>query len=165
MKRVLHKRIAPLVVVLAMGLAGTSIAVAYWTTSASGGGTAATGSAQAITLSAGAPTGLLYPGGQGDVALTIVNPNLSRVHIAVLSLSGGQGAGGYDVDSAHSGCATSALSYATQTNGGLGWSVPARVGTTDGSLSLQLADALSLSASAAGACQGATFAVYLSASP
>ena len=47
----------------------------------------------------------------------------------------------------------------------LGVDVPARVGTTDGSLDLQLARAISMDTSAANACQGATFTVSLATGP
>jgi hypothetical protein len=60
------------------------------------------------------------------------------------------------VDAAHPGCVVSTLSFTTQTNGGAGWTVPG-----NGSLPLTLASALSMSTSAANACQGATFTVYL----
>ena len=60
------------------------------------------------------------------------------------------------VDAAHPGCAVSTLGFTTQTNGGAGWTVAGH-----GSLPVTLAGALSMSASAANACQGATFTVYL----
>jgi len=43
--------------------------------------------------------------------------------------------------------------------------VPAKVDSTDGSLAIDLANALSMSASGAIACQGASFTVYLTAGP
>jgi hypothetical protein len=156
-------RIAAVVILVAIALAGAATAPAYWTTNGGGNGSGATGTAQAVTLTAGTPTVQLYPGGPGDVALTIDNPNLTRVKIGSLSLSAGQGTAGYSVDSGHAACATSALTFTTQTNGGAGWSVPPKVGSIDGSLSVDLANALTLSASAANACQGASFTIYLSA--
>jgi hypothetical protein len=152
-------------VCVAITFAAASTALAYWTTTGGGGGSGTTGNTQAITLSPGTPTVPLYPGGQGDVAVTIDNPNAFRVHIGSLSLSTGQGTAGYRVDAGHAGCATSVLSFTTQTNAGAGWSVPPKVGSTDGSLSVDLASALTMSASAADACQGATFDVYLTAGP
>ena len=49
-------------------------------------------------------------------------------------------------------------------NGSSGWDVPAKVGAVNGTLLVTLSNALSMAASAADACQGATFTVYLVAS-
>lgn len=148
-----------------IALVVASTALAYWRTSGSGSGSGTTSTTQAITLSSGTPTGGLYPGGTSDVALTVDNPNSTRVRIGSLALSTGQGTGGFDVDGGHAGCATSVLGFTTQTNGGAGWTVPAKVGSTDGSLAIDLANALAMSATGANACQGATFTVYLTAGP
>ena len=42
--------------------------------------------------------------------------------------------GGFAVDAGHSGCTLGTLSYTTQTNGGSGWNVPAKVGAVNGTL-------------------------------
>ncbi|HWH11108.1 MAG TPA: hypothetical protein VG165_08265 [Solirubrobacteraceae bacterium] len=152
-------------VVLAAALVAASAALAYFTTIGAGGASATVGSTQAITLSPGTPTTALYPGGHGDVAVTVDNPNPVSVLIGSLTLSTGQGAAGYAVDGSHASCSTTTLSFMTQTNGGAGWSVPPKVGSTDGSLSIALTSALAMSASAANTCQGATFSVYLTAGP
>jgi hypothetical protein len=165
MRRRLNRRLASLAVCAAIVLAAASAALAHWTTTGGGSGSGTTGNTQAIALSPGTPTAPLYPGGQGDVAVKVDNPNPFRVEIGTLSLSTGQGTAGYQVDAGNAGCATSALSFTTQTNGGAGWFVPPRVGSTDGSLSLDLPNALTMSAGAANACQGATFNVYLTAGP
>jgi hypothetical protein len=116
-----------------------------------------------MTLSPGTPSSSLYPGGQSDVILSASNPNLSPIHIGSLALDTSQGTSGYSVDSGHSGCATSALTYTTQTNGGAGWTVPAKVGTVNGTLSITLPTALAMSTTAANACQGAALTIYLAA--
>jgi hypothetical protein len=158
-------RIAPRLAFLLLAVVAASSALAYWTATGSGSGVGAAGTSQAVTLSAGTPTSPVYPGGHGDVALTIDNPNPFRVHVGSLSLATSQGTGGFQVDAGHSGCNTSTLSFATQTNGGAGWSVAPRVGSTHGVLSVDLADAVTMGTTAASACQGATFDVYLSAGP
>lgn len=76
-----------------------------------------------------------------------------------------QGTGGLAVDTSHSGCGLATLSFTTQTNGGVGWTIPAKVGAVDGTLPITLANALAMSTSAANACQGASFTVYLVAGP
>ena len=135
-------------------IAGGS-AYAYW----QGGGT---GSAQAtslaspaaITVSPATPTQKLLPGTTADAAATLTNSNPFPVHVSQLALDAAGGAGGWSSNA--SGCA---LSYATQTNGGSGWTVPA-----SGSLPVNLSGAVSMGTAAASSCQGLRFTVYLRAS-
>lgn len=147
--------------VLAMAIGGT--ARAYWGGSGSGTGSGTTGLTVAVTLSPGTPGASLYPGGQAQVELTVSNPNTSPVFIGSLALDAGQGTGGFAVDAGHSGCAVATLSFPTQTNGGAGWTVPAKVGAVNGTLAVTLTNALAMGVGAANACQGATFTVYLAA--
>ncbi len=161
----LRRRSARTGIVLAIMLAGVSVAWGYFRPTGAGSGTVGTTAVQTIVLSPGAPTAPIYPGGHGDVAVTIDNPNPFRVHVGSLSLATGQGTGGFHVDAGHSACALSTLSFAAQTNSGVGWTVPPKVGSTDGALSVDLASALAMSASAVAACQGASFDVYLAAGP
>jgi hypothetical protein len=154
--------------ILFIGLAGAclgSIANAYWLSAGSGHGSAATTTAAAIVLSSGSPTASLYAGGHTDVVLTASNPNRFVVRIGSLALDASRGTAGFTVDAGHSGCAVSALSFATQTNAGAGWSLPARVGTVNGSLLISLADSLTMDIGAANACQGAVFSVAMAAGP
>jgi len=161
--RVTHAavRIASLVAIGLSVIVGAGYA--YWTAHGTGTGVGTAAGALAITLNPGVPTGQLYPGGQTDVALTISNPNAFAGHIGSLSLASAQGTNGFTVDPSHAACGVTALSFTTQTNGGAGWTVPARVGGTNGSLTVDLAGALSMSAVAANACQGASFTTFLSA--
>jgi hypothetical protein len=142
-------------VIAAAVVAIAGAAFAYWAASGAGSAPATTGATAALTLSPATPTAELYPGGQAAVVTTVANPNAATVRIGSLALDTTQGTGGFAVDAAHSGCALSTLGFTTQTNGGAGWTVPA------GSLPLTLTGALSMSVSAANACQGATFTVYL----
>jgi len=151
-----------IVALVALSIPVGGIAYAYWRTTASGTGTGTTGTLAGLILTPGSPGATLYPGGQTDVVLTASNPNTTAVNIGSLNLDTTQGAGGFAVDGAHSGCSVAALSYTSQTNGGAGWTVPAHV-VTDGTLAITLTNALSMSAAAASACQGATFTVYLAA--
>ena len=147
--------VAVLLVVVAAGAA-----YAFWRALGSGTGTAASGTTSALTLSPGTPAAQLYPGGTASVVLTITNPNAGPVRVGSISLDTAQGSSGFGVDGAHSGCGLAALSLPTQTNGGAGWTV-----TGSGSLSVTLTNALSMATSAANACQGATFTVYLKVAP
>jgi hypothetical protein len=153
-KRRLLKFGLPIVAVLVVA----AVAFAFWTASGSGSGSAdSASSTQDLTLSGGTPSAALYPGGDADVAVTISNPNAFPVHIDSLVLD----TGGFGVDDNHNTCDTSTLGFTSQDNSGNGWDVPAKVGGTDGSLSVDLANAISMSGSADDACQGASFTVHL----
>lgn len=164
-KRTFRRRRVRALAAAAATLLMAGSAFGFWTASGSGSGSGGATSPVAVSVSPGATGGWLYPGGATDVALQISNPDPYRVRVGSLSLDTGQGSGGFDVDGAHGGCAVSALSFTTQSNGGAGWSVPASVGSTDGSLAVDLTNALAMSTGAAGACQGATFTVYLLVGP
>ena len=145
-------------VTLAATLAATvaGAAFAFWASAGAGAAAAGTGSTAAVTLTPGVAAAQLYPGGQASVTLTVANPNAASVRIGSLALDTTQGTGGFSVDAGHSGCGLSVLAFATQTNAGAGWTVPG-----GGSLPLTLAGSLSMAASAANGCQGATFTIYL----
>jgi hypothetical protein len=154
--------LATLPVILAVSLGG--VAYAYWSGPGGGTGSATTGTTAAVTLRPGTPAGKLHPGGTSDVGLTMSNPNAFSVRIDSLALDTGQGTLGFAVDTVHSlaGCtaAGATLSYPTQATG---WTVPAKVGAVDGTLSVTLTGALAMSLDAASLCQGATFTVYVKA--
>lgn len=141
-----------------------SAAMGRWSGTGAGSGTGATSSGQALTVTSGSPTSAVHPGATSAVALTIGNPNLAPIKVASLSLDTTQGTAGFAVDASHATCDVGALSFAAQTNAGSGWSVPATSGGAPGTLSVSLPGALTMAASAATACQGATFSVFLKAS-
>ncbi len=136
-------------------LATIGAASAFWTAGGSGSGAGDTGTAQPVTLSPGTVSGYIYPGGQASVYVSAANPNSYTVHVTQLSLDTSQGTGGFSVDGGHSGCTLDTLSFTTQTNSGAGWDFAA------GANPITLTNALSMTAGAANACQGATFTVYL----
>jgi hypothetical protein len=146
-------------IILVVG--GSGVAYAYWSAGGSGAGNGGTGATVPITLTAGTPTAGLVPGSSSAVVLVATNTNAASVHVSTLSVDTTQGTGGLSVDAGHSGCSVGSLSFATQTNGGAGWSVPGKVGAVNGTLTITLANALTMATSAANACQGATFTVYL----
>jgi hypothetical protein len=145
--------LAATVVVLVVAGAAT----AYWTTGGSGSASASVTNPDPVSIAPGSATGFLYPGTSADLAVSITNPNPFSVNLPSLVLDTGQGSGGFGVDGSHSGCTLSALSYATQSNGGAGWTVPANATNWP----LDLANAVSLSTAAVTECQGASFKVYL----
>ena len=150
----------PLALVASLVLLAAGSATAHWAASGAGSGSSDTGTTSAVTLNPATPTAVLFPGGQASVVLTATNPNVAAIRVGSLALDTGQGTGGFAVDGGHSGCALAALSFATQTNAGAGWTVAGSA-----NLSITLTNAISLTAAAVNACQGASFTVYLTAGP
>jgi hypothetical protein len=146
----------------AVAVAGLLVAgvAAYgaWSVSGSGTGSASAASASNLTLSPGSPASALYPSGTADVATTVANGNPFPVHVSSIAIDSGQGTNGFSVDAGHSGCDLSTLSFAPQTNGGSGWDVAA-----NGTLNVDVADAVAMSGAAGDACQGASFTLHLTA--
>jgi len=151
------------VALAALVLAGA--AVAYWTTTGTGAASTAAPTPLDVTLTAGTPGNLLYPGGAAAVTVTASNPNPYPVRLGSLSLDTAQGTAGFGVDVPHAGCDLTALSFITQTNGGAGWTIPAKAGAANGSLALDLSGALAMALGADDDCQGASFVVHLTVSP
>jgi hypothetical protein len=151
---------AVIVLLVVVSLSFGSSAIARWGNTGSGVGSATSGSTTAVTLSPGVAGANLYPGGQAEVVTTISNPNDGIVQVGSLALDTTQGTSGFAVDAAHSGCPSSSFAFTTQTHGGAGWSIP-----VSGTLPVTMPAAISMTASAANACQGAIITVYLVAAP
>lgn len=62
-------------------IAGSGVALAYWTQSGSGTGEAKTGSTSALTIVGSSPTNLVPGAAAQDVELTVTNPGDSPVKI------------------------------------------------------------------------------------
>lgn len=150
-------------VAIAGALILAAAAVAYWTSAGAGAGSGTTETPLAIVLSAGTPSGELYPGGSADVAVLATNPNPFSLRLGSLSLDTSRGSAGFAVDVGHASCDLGALSFTAQNNGGAGWTIPPRVGAVNGSIALDLTAAVAMDTSAVDACQGASFVVHLSA--
>lgn len=150
-----------IVVAVAVALGGAGVAYAYWSAGGSGVAIGGTGTTVPVVLGTATPTAALLPGSTSGVVLTATNSNVSPVRINSFSLDTTQGTAGFAVDAAHVGCTLGVLSFTTQTNGGSGWTVPGKAGSTNGSLSITLTGSLSMSTAAANACQNASFTVYL----
>lgn len=149
-----------LVIMTLSALAG--IAAAVWSSVGLGSGSASAGTTVAVTLTPGTPSAMLYPGARTDVVLSVTNTNSAPVRIGSFSLDTARGSSGFVADVGHAGCVLSTLSFAQQS---FGWTVPAKSGSVNGSLAVTLTNALTMSTSAVNSCQGATFTVYLTASP
>lgn len=153
-------RIALAVLAVGVGLAVSSGAAQAWFAAiASGSGAAPVGALQDLTATAAPVSASLLPGASADLVVELANPNGVAVRVESIALDPMLGTGGVSVDRA--GCPASAIALAAQT---AGWTVPARTGGAAGRLSMRLPDALTLSADAPDACQGASFTVHLRAS-
>jgi hypothetical protein len=141
---------------LVAALLGAGIAVAAWTSTGDGAATAKAGTAQAPTTSdvQAFTSGLLYPGGTGDVMITINNPNPYPVRVASIVA----GAGPIGVSGAAGEC----------TDHGVTFTPPAHVASDAGldskiaaasSLTLTLPAAVSMASTANDGCQGAVFGI------
>ncbi|MFC5140676.1 hypothetical protein ACFPK1_20740 [Actinomycetospora rhizophila] len=131
-------------------LLGAGLASAAWLSS--GGGTGSARGGQALppttTVVAGSAitTGLLHPGTSGDVKITVNNPNVYRVTVTSVSPNGAPTAAG-----GTGTCTTTGVTLAAVTPGA---AVPA-----NGSATLTLAGAASMSNASENGCQNATFTI------
>jgi hypothetical protein len=135
-------------------LTSATAASAYWSGDGSGSGQGTSSAGATLAISPGTPTSLLRPGTTADVTVTISNASATAVELDTIALA----PAGTTVDAAHSACGTSAVTYTPQTSG---WTIPARTGATDGTLTVILPDALAMGAGALDSCQGAQFTVNL----
>lgn len=150
------RRLARIATVVAATFALAGSAYGYWSATGAGASSVTTGSSiAALQLGPAGVSQRLLPTGSasGEVSATVTNPNSFAVHVAQLSLDTTSGVAGFSANAA--GCA---LSYATQDNGGAGWTF------APGNTSLSLPSSVTMGTAAASACQGRTFTVYLAAS-
>jgi hypothetical protein len=82
-----------------IALAATGAAIAYFTSSGSGTGTAAVGSSSPVTLQATISSSL-YPGSSSPVTFTVSNPSSGSQRVGTITLSS------ISVDAGHSACST-----------------------------------------------------------
>ena len=82
---------------IALAAAGT--AIAFFTSSGSGTGTAAVGSSSPVTLHATISSNL-YPGSSSPVTFTVDNPSSGSQRVGTITLAS------ISVDAGHSGCST-----------------------------------------------------------
>jgi hypothetical protein len=146
-------------------LTAAGAASAYLTGGGGGTATAATSIPLAVTISPGAPSAALRPGGATDIVLTATNQNVGQARLTSLVLDTARGTAGFAVDTDHAGCTTSSFSLSAPSYdaGGAGWTVPGASGGNPGTLALTLTQALTMALDAPNACQGATVTVFLKA--
>jgi hypothetical protein len=98
MDRIIGKR-ALVALGCTIALAAVGVAVAYFTSSGSGTGSAAVGSSSPVTLHA-TISSTLYPGSSSPVSFTVDNPSSGSQRVGTITLSS------ISVDAGHSGCST-----------------------------------------------------------
>jgi hypothetical protein len=141
-------------------LASAGGAFAWFSSVGHGTGSADAAAIGAVTLSPATETTPLYPGTDGDVALTVANPNGVSMKIPSLVLDTSQGTNGFSVDAGHSGCSLSSVQF-NAANATAGWTVPANASA----FAIDIADGVTLSTAAQNVCQSATFTIYLKVAP
>ena len=146
------RRAALLVAAPALVMAiGAGAAYGYFSSSGSGTTSDTAGTLQIVTVVAetGTPSTPLVPGGTGDVALNVTNPNSYIVYLVSVVGDGPiTASGGTDCTGDNSG-----VTFNNQTS----VSTPIPANTT--SYSIDLTGAASMSASSVSGCQGATFSI------
>lgn len=135
-------------------------AFAWFSSIGHGTGSADAAAIQAVTLSPATETTPLYPGGNGDVSLTVANPNGVSLKIPSLVLDTSQGTSGFSVDVGHVGCSLSSVQF-NASNATTGWTVPANATA----YAIDIANGVTLSTGAANACQNAAFTIFLKVGP
>ena len=142
------------------------VAFAAWTASGSGSGSAQAITAQDLGTDAATPqSAQLYPGGTGDLEITITNPNPYPVRVTSVQfdsssfVTSNQGAACTDDptnDPAHvTGVTFDGYTADGVTNQYL--DVPAASGATDGSATFTLTGTVSIDNTSDNGCQGAVF--------
>lgn len=139
------------IVALVIGL-GAGAAYGYFTSHGTGTGSSSTGTMQTVTISAtaGSPNTPLLPGGTGDVAFNVTNPNNFTVSLVGVSLKSG---GTITADSGHSSCTTTGVTLSIP-SGDLPQTIPANT-----TWPVDLPGAASMSTTSLNACQGASFSI------
>jgi hypothetical protein len=145
----LRRKLTLLGAVMALFLLG-SVVFAAWLVTGNGNGAAQATSAQNLVVAPGTTTADLYPGSDGDVELTIENPNPFDVEVSSIVGDG-------PVTSGAPGCSTTGVSFTDET----GMTLAIAAGAT---ATVSLDDAASMSNASDNGCQGATFSVPVTVS-
>lgn len=155
---------------------GMGVAYAQWTASGTGVGTAKAGSAQGVTAATATysvTTGLLYPGGAGDLLVTLSNPNPYPVTVTQIAqdtsagkfVSSDKPAGTNNAtactdDPASTPSHPTGVSFSQQTTS---ISLAAH-GNSGDHATVTLSGSVSMSGSSDNNCQGATFTIPVTTS-
>ena len=135
------------VVLLGLGLGAESAAAFFGGSGGSASGNGAIGTASNVTIATNATVATkLQPGGAGDLAFTVNNPNEVSVTITALSISG-----------TVTGCTTPAVTLTSPQTSYLPVTIPAN----QTSYLVTLTNAVTMGTGATNDCQGQTLSVPL----
>jgi hypothetical protein len=153
-------------------VAGAAYAATNWLTGLNAGSSAEGQAATAANLTFAAvaspsASNLLYPGGTGDVVVTITNPNVFPVTVSGVDLpTSTTYATGYtasNLTGSIAGCAAATSdvlwNYATSSSGSVHSLTTALTVAASGSLTVTLTNDASMTTSAPAACEGAYFSM------
>jgi len=144
----LGRKLSLMGAVLALFLVG-SVVFAAWLVTGEGNGAAQAVTADDLVVQPGTTSADLYPGADGDVELTIENPNAFDVEVQTIVGDG-------PVTSAAPGCSTTGVSFTDQL------AVTGMTVAAGATINVSLDDAASMNNSSDNGCQGATFSVPVS---
>ncbi len=151
MRKLMRKRIlVPVAAIAALAIAG--IAVAYFTASGTGSGTATVGTSAGVTITGVSFDSTLYPGGSTNVRYTITNSS-SNTAVSVDKIVADTSAGTNGITGLPVGCSASDFTFGAVS---VGRSIPAS-GSISGSGTLSLANTNANQ----DACQGASPVLHL----
>jgi hypothetical protein len=136
---------------------GAGVGVAAWSSSGTGSAGAKATTLQAVTVTAGTTSAQLYPGGTGDVVLSVTNPNPFPVKITQVSqdtsagkyVSSDQGSNCTDANATH----PTGVTLTTATGAPLATVAASSTGT------VTLTGKAAMSNASDNLCQGATFSI------
>jgi hypothetical protein len=157
-----RKVLVPLIVAGVLAVAGA--AVAYWTSTGTGSGTATVGNTSALTINPVTFTGTLYPGGTAATSsITINNPGAADVQVTNLGLDTSQPAAGPQALSGigglpAAGCPAADFTFNANLGGPLNVPAGGTVVINTGTLSM------ANTTSNQNACKGRALTIYLAAS-
>ncbi len=141
-------RLAIVTAAATVGVVAGATAFAWWSTTGAATGSASTGAVVSLTTTASTPSGTtLLPGGSAPLVLTVTNPNPMAVVVTSVQLDTTRSV---TASGATGSCTSPPLSVAAATSVTLG---PGATTT------VTVPTAVSLGASAASGCQGATFTI------
>jgi hypothetical protein len=146
-----RKKVVALAGVTTVAVGGV-VAYAAWSASGTGSATVSATSAVSLGVADGTSTTLLFPTGSGDLKATVSNTNPYKVAVTGVTQNGS-----ITVDSGHSTCTVSSVTFSAPDLSSSGIVLAA----TSGSYTITFHNEVSMDNTANDACQGATFTVPL----
>lgn len=146
--RLAHIGFVAAVTLIALGLLAAATAYAFWSSTGTGTGAGSTASVVELTTTAATPSGTtLVPNETAPLVITVTNPNPMPVVVASVQLDPHRAV---QVSGSVGACVAPPLTVDVTTSLSL---------AAESTATVTLPDAVTLGASAASGCQGATFTI------